>query len=219
MLPRHPVLIVPMCADNSPEGSDELRVWRIHDPLVMVFLLAGLLTTTCTAQNVKLKVRVALYDRDLNLKPVPHLTVKLVSIASGTQVVTLQTSFEGVTETELPAGTYHVVTERPVELFDKSYRWEFDTSFTRPDNILELSNDNAKATPIAGSRDARIDELAYQYQRVKNTVVSIETEHNLTASAPRNPQHNQSIPRPLSFPKLSILGIPMRFCASSVRYT
>ena len=145
---------------------------------LMTVLIVGLLTVASAGQNVKLKVRAALYDRDLNLRPVPHLTVKLVPAAPGAQPVTIQTSLEGVQEIELPAGTYHVSTESPVELFDKSYKWDFDVSFTRPENMLELSNDNAKATPLAGTRDARVDELAYQYKRVKNGVVTIQTEHN-----------------------------------------
>jgi S1-C subfamily serine protease len=39
-----------------------------------------------------------------------------------------------------------------------------------------LSNDNAKAVPLAGSREARVDQLVYQYTRVKNAVVRIQTE-------------------------------------------
>ncbi|PYV50412.1 MAG: hypothetical protein DMG92_07795 [Acidobacteria bacterium] len=146
--------------------------------LLMTVLIVSLLTVASAGQNVKLKVRAALYDRDLNLKPVPHLVVKLTSSAAGSQAVALQTSFEGTAEADIPAGSYHVVTESPVELFDKSYRWEFDVAFTKPDNTLELSNDNAKATPLAGARDARVDELAYQYKRVKNVVVTVQTEHS-----------------------------------------
>src|SRR5437660_381094 len=145
---------------------------------LMTVLMVSLLTVASAGQNVKLKVRAALYDRDLNLKPVPHLVMKLTSSATGEQPVTLQTSFEGVAEADLPAGSYHLVTDSPVELFDKSYKWEFDVTFTKPENTLELSNDNAKATPLAGARDARVDELAYQYKRVKSGVVTVQTEHN-----------------------------------------
>ena len=146
--------------------------------IVLGILLAATLTATSAAQNVKLKVRAALYDRDLNQKPVPHLTVKLAPSTAGAQAITLQTNFEGTVETELPAGGYHLSTESPVELFDKSYKWEFDASLTKPENLLELSNDNAKATPLSGSRDARVDELAYQYKRVKSSVVRVQTERN-----------------------------------------
>ena len=122
---------------------------------LMTVLMVSLLTVASAGQNVKLKVRAAIYDRDLNLKPVPHLVMKLISSATGAQPITLQTSFEGMTEADLPAGSYHLVTDSPVELFDKSYKWEFDVTFTKPENTLELSNDNAKATPLAGARDAR----------------------------------------------------------------
>src|SRR5215475_4721278 len=106
-------------------------------------LWATLFAGTCFGQNVKLKVQAALYDRDLNLKPVPHLTVKLVPASPGIHAVTLQTNFEGRAETELPVGTYHVVSDASAELFDKLYRWDFDASFNRSENSLELSNDNA----------------------------------------------------------------------------
>ena len=144
--------------------------------MLLGILLAGLFITQCAGQNVKVKVRAALYDRDLNLKPVPHLAVKLMPAATGAQTVTLQTSLDGIAEADLPAGNYRVVTDVPVELFDKSYRWEFDVSLSRLENSLELSNDNAKTTALTGSRDARVDELVYQYKRVKNDVVRVQTE-------------------------------------------
>jgi S1-C subfamily serine protease len=144
--------------------------------MLLSILLAGPFITQCAGQNVKVNVRAALYDRDLNLKPVPHLTVKLMPAATGAQTVTLQTSLDGIAEVDLPAGSYRVVTDVPVELFDKSYRWEFDVSLSRPANSLELSNDNAKITALSGSRDARVDELVYQYKRVKNDVVRVQTE-------------------------------------------
>jgi S1-C subfamily serine protease len=46
----------------------------------------------------------------------------------------------------------------------------------KPENTLELSNANATATPVAGGRRARVDELAYQYRRVKNSVVTVWTD-------------------------------------------
>lgn len=140
-------------------------------------LLIGLLTAAAFGENVKIKVRAALYDRDLNVKPIPRLMIKLVPAAPGAQPVSIQTSLEGTAEAEIPAGRYKVVTEKPVELLDKSYRWEFDTDLTRPENVVELSNDNAVITPLAGGRDARVDELAYQYKRVKDAVVTVWTEH------------------------------------------
>jgi hypothetical protein len=144
-----------------------------------MFLLAalGLLISAASAQNVKVTVRAALYDRDLNVKPVPRLEIKLVPQAPGAQPLTVQTTLDGVAETELPPGKYKLITERPVELFDKSYRWELDVEFAKAANLVELSNDNAKTTSLSGSREARVDELAYQYKRVKDASVLVWTEH------------------------------------------
>ena len=142
-----------------------------------VAILLGFLATAAAAQNVKVKLRAALYDRDLNLKPIPHLVVKLAPADPAAKPVTVQTTLDGIAEVELPPGKYNVVTEKPVELFDKSYRWEFDADFVKPENTLELSNDNAKTAPLAGGREARVDELAYQYKRVRDTVVTVWTEH------------------------------------------
>ena len=144
--------------------------------VLVLFLSLGFISTIASAENVKLKIRAALYDRDLNVKPVPRLVVKLVPTTAGAQEITLQTTLDGIAEAEIAAGSYRVMTEKPVEMFDKTYRWEFEISFTRPENTLELSNDNAKMTPLAGDRGARVDELAYQYKRVKNGVVTVQTE-------------------------------------------
>jgi hypothetical protein len=127
--------------------------------------------------EVKLKIRAALYDRDLNLKPVPRLVVKLTPAEPSTGApITLQTSLDGVVESAIRPGKYHVTTEKATELFDKSYRWDFDAELTRPENLLELSNDNAKIAPLAAGREAHIDELATQYKRVKDAVVTVWTE-------------------------------------------
>jgi hypothetical protein len=141
--------------------------------------IVALLIASAPAENttVKVKVRAALYDRDLNLKPVPNLTLKIVpSLPSTGSPVNVQTTLDGIAEVELPAGKYRVITDKPIELFDKSFLWDFEVEFNRPENSLELSNANAKTNPIAGGRGARIDELAYQYKRVKKSVVTVWTD-------------------------------------------
>jgi S1-C subfamily serine protease len=145
-----------------------------------LFLLFVLFAAVAAAQNggVKVKIRVALYDRDLNVKPVPRLVVKLTPVPPSTaSPISLQTSLDGVVESTIPPGKYHVSTGVPAELFDKSYRWDFDAELSKPENLLELSNDNAKISPSAGGREAHIDELATQYKRVKDTVVTVWTEN------------------------------------------
>jgi S1-C subfamily serine protease len=144
--------------------------------LLLSCLLAGLLSAQTA--DVKLKVRVALYDRDLNLKPVPRLVVKLTPASPSTaSPISLQTSLDGIVESTIPSGKYRVTTDVPAELFNNSYRWDFEADVSRPENLLELSNDNAKISPLAAGREAHIDELATQYKRVKDTVVTVWTEN------------------------------------------
>jgi hypothetical protein len=131
-------------------------------------------------EQVTVKIRAALYDRDLNVKPVPHLAVKLTSIDSpSTPPVILKTSLDGLAEDQLPAGKYRVVTEKPVELFDKSHTWDFEVTLTKPVNTIELSNDNARITPLSGAWDARVDELAIQFKRLKGGEVSVWTDRGI----------------------------------------
>ena len=72
---------------------------------------------------IRIKIRAALFDRDLNLKPVPRLAITLKPEAAGTPV-TAQTTLDGVAELELPAGAYHLTTDKPAELFGKQYLWD-----------------------------------------------------------------------------------------------
>jgi hypothetical protein len=143
--------------------------------LVLLVFLSSLLSAQTV--EVKLKIRAALYDRDLNVKPVPRLAVKLAPLSpTAGAPIALQTSLDGVVEAAIRPGKYHVSTEKGVELFDKSYRWDFDVELTRPENMLELSNDNAKIAPIATGRETHVDELATQYKRVKEAIVTVWTE-------------------------------------------
>jgi Trypsin-like peptidase domain len=147
----------------------------------IVLLLLGLCSLPVMAQEaapkVNLKVRAALYDRDLNIKPVPRLVVKLTPMAppSG-EALTLITSLDGIAETTMAPGKYRVTTEKGAELFDKSYKWDLEVELTKKENLLELSNDNAKIEPVAAGRETHLDALAAQYKRVKDSVVTVWTE-------------------------------------------
>ena len=147
----------------------------------MAWLLALWCALPLMAQEpgakVQLKVRAALYDRDLNIKPVPRLTVKLTPIAPTMgNALTIVTSLDGSAETEIAPGKYRVTTEKGAELFDKQYKWDLEADFTKKENLLELSNDNAKIEPVAAGRETHIDVLAAQYKRVKESVVTVWTE-------------------------------------------
>lgn len=123
---------------------------------------------------VKIKIRAALFDRDLNLKPVPRLVITLKP-ATASSPVTAQTTLDGVAELELPTGTYQLTTDKPAELFGKQYLWDLEVKVTKPDQLIELSNDNAKVTDSA-ARGAHVDELAEQFKRVRGSVATVWTE-------------------------------------------
>jgi hypothetical protein len=146
-----------------------------HEIAFLMILLAPICVAGQNAM-VKIKLRVALYDRDLNLKPVPRLTVKLTPIAPASgEAVTLRTSLDGIAEGTIAPGKYRATTEKGAELFDQSYKWDLEVELTKAENLLELSNDNAKIEPLAG-RETHVDALAGQYKRVKNAVVTVWTE-------------------------------------------
>ncbi len=124
------------------------------------------------APPLKIKIRAALFDRDLNLKPVPRLVITLKPTMGAS--VTAQTTLEGVAELELPPGTYQLITDKPAELFGKQYLWDLEVQVTKADQLIELSNDNAKVTESA--RGAHVDELAEQFKRVRSSVATVWTE-------------------------------------------
>ena len=127
------------------------------------------------ASSLKIKIRAALFDRDLNLKPVPRLVITLKPKAAGAPV-TAQTTLDGVAELELPAGAYQLTTDKPAELFGKQYLWDLEVNVAKPDQVIELSNDNAKVTDSAAARGAHVDELAEQFKRVRASVATVWTE-------------------------------------------
>jgi len=127
------------------------------------------------AAAVKVKIRAALFDRDLNLKPVPRLVISLTPKPSGPPL-TAQTSLDGVAEIELPPGAYQLTTDKPAELFGKQYLWDLAITISKPEQVIELSNDNAKVTDSSAARGAHVDELAEQFKRVRGSVATVWTE-------------------------------------------
>ncbi len=145
--------------------------------LALVVLLASGCFAQAPGDFVKVKIRAALFDRDLNLKPVPRMAITLRALDAPQQAPLLaQTTLDGIAEVELKAGRYQLTTEKPIELVGKSYLWTLEVNLVKPENVIELSNDNAKVTDVTGGRGARVDELAQQFQRVKNSVVTVWAE-------------------------------------------
>ena len=124
---------------------------------------------------VKVKIRAALFDHDLNLKPVPRLAIALKPKAAGVPV-SIQTTLDGDAEVELVPGMYQLTTDKPAELFGKQYLWDLEVNITKAGQLVELSNDNARVTGVAAARGAHVDELAEQFKRVRGSVATIWTE-------------------------------------------
>jgi len=148
--------------------------------LLVLFLLCALAIahsqqSPVPSTPVKIKIRAALFDRDLNLKPVPRLVIIVKPKLSGLPLTT-QTTLDGVAELELPRGAYQLTTDKPAELFGKQYLWDLEITVSKPDQVIELSNDNAKVTDSAAARGAHVDELAEQFKRVRGSVATVWTE-------------------------------------------
>ncbi len=150
---------------------------RTLKPLALLCLFLAACLSAQAPAPVKIKIRAALFDRDLNLKPVPRLAITLKNLDASVEPISLQTTLDGIAETELLPGKYQLSTAKPAELFGKAYVWDLEVKIAKPDQIIELSNDNAKVTDAAGGRGAHIDELVEQYKRVKGSVVTVWTEN------------------------------------------
>ena len=121
--------------------------------LLLLVCLCGVVSVhaqTTANSTFKIKIRVALFDRDLNLKPVPRLAINLQPRSSGAAAISAQTSLDGIADAELAAGTYQLTTSKPAELFGKQYLWDLEIKVTKADQVIELSNDNAKVTDSTG---------------------------------------------------------------------
>lgn len=118
----------------------------------------------------------ALVDKDLNVKAVPKLAF-LIEAQGGpagkpTRVVT---GFDGTASVALPAGSYVVKSENPIQFEGKNYVWEVTVPVPAgAEKVLELSNDNAAVTEAAPER--RVAEEAEIFQRLRNGVVTVEGE-------------------------------------------
>ena len=155
-------------------GRRRAMLRRSVSLLLALFVAVPLLSQT---PNLKVKIRAALYDRDLNLKPVPHLAISLHSLdAPAAEPISIQTSLDGVADTEVSPGRYQLSTNKPVEMQGKTYLWTLDLTLAKPGTTVELSNDNATATDLSGGRGAQVDQLADQFKRLKPTIVTVWTQ-------------------------------------------
>jgi len=129
-------------------------------------------------QTSKIKVRAILVDKDLNQKPVPKLSVKLVRTdMDGTEPVTAKTGFDGIAELQLSPGKYHLLTPEQTEFQAKKYSWEIEIAVSGPEFAVELSNDNATVDDVTPPKPKRaVDDLTQSFRRYQNSVMTVWSE-------------------------------------------
>ncbi|HEX8265127.1 MAG TPA: serine protease [Pyrinomonadaceae bacterium] len=149
--------------------------------LAFMLVLCGFADAQTTA-NVIFKV--AVVDKTLNLKNVPKFPLVLRKTDDSAFVEQrISTSVEGAATAALPAGSYTVSSEKPLEFEEKSFVWEHNFKVEAgKDSIVELSNDNAKITNLTASVAAnnsprrRITEEAELFKTLRDGVVTVEGE-------------------------------------------
>jgi S1-C subfamily serine protease len=151
-------------------------------------LVCLLLATAAFAQSAsKVSVKVALVDRDLNVKPVPKQLLLVQKLGadgapdSSAPVHELTTSFEGTATLALAVGSYQLTAQKPVEFDGKSYQWTAKFQIAEgQDASVELSNDNATMTALPNAAAApgrrRVTEEAELFKQLRDGVVTVEGE-------------------------------------------
>ena len=147
-------------------------------------ILSGALFLLCVVpafsqvETAKLRIRAVLVDGDLNQKPAPRLTLRVVRADGGSGgAITIMTSFEGTAEVQLSPGRYRVSTPEPIEFQGKKYAWNVEITVSVPESSLDLSNDNAGVTTVARETPARVkQDLTDLFRKYQNSVVTVWSE-------------------------------------------
>jgi hypothetical protein len=119
--------------------------------LLILAVVSAVYVRAQSAANVTFKV--ALVDKDLNLKPVPKFALTVRKDGdSASQLQQVSTSFNGSAELQLSAGKYVVSSAKPVDFVNQSFSWEvkFVVEAGKAANV-DLSNDNAKVVGYSTS--------------------------------------------------------------------
>ncbi len=125
-----------------------------------------------------MKVRVIVVDKDLNQRPVPHLTVTFASDAGGQNGKReTKTDFDGAAVLLVPPGKYKLTTSQGVDFQGRHFVWEMDIDVTGEPISVELSNDNARITDPPLPEPARkVDDLTTMFRKYEKSVVTVWSE-------------------------------------------
>jgi S1-C subfamily serine protease len=129
-------------------------------------------------EQSKVKIRVILVDKDLNQKPVPHLTVALAADADTPEnSQQVKTDFEGNAEFQASPGKYRIATPEGVDFQGHHYAWEVEINVVGESVSVDLSNDNARITDSPSVEPARkLDDLTLMFQKYQKSVVTVWSE-------------------------------------------
>ena len=126
----------------------------------------------------KVKVRVILVDKDLNQRPVPHLTLVLAAGSSNPDSShEVKTDFGGNAEFQAPPGKYQLTSPQGVDFQGRHYAWETEINVSDGSISVDLSNDNARITDPPSVEPARkLDDLTLMFQKYQKSVVTVWSE-------------------------------------------
>src|SRR5690242_5906886 len=150
---------------------------RVLSRIFPVVVACASLVALAQQNTAKLVLKAALFDRDLNVSPVPKTIFVLTSLsdkASSTQTFHITTSFEGVGEIDLPPCEYRLTSLKPVEFKGKTYSWDMKIAVLAPETRLEISNNNATITESL--RNPAIDDATAVFKRYRDSVVTVWAE-------------------------------------------
>jgi hypothetical protein len=127
-------------------------------------------------------LRIVLVDHDLNQKPVPSFRVTLKRAEGpSAEAIELKTALDGTCQKSLPSGKYKLTSPQPIEFQGKRYSWSLDVTLSGAQQVIELTNDNAKAealiteikSPPGGGAS---NDLNVLFEKLKNSVVKVRAE-------------------------------------------
>jgi S1-C subfamily serine protease len=144
-----------------------------------MFMLSVCVSVRAQSDLRKINVRAVLVDKDLNQKPVPHLTLVFSSLDAGRADLSLEgrTDFGGNVEFQAPPGKYRLATPQGIDFQGRHYEWDMEISVTGQACLVDLSNDNARVTELSSPEpEHKLDDLTSMFQKSKTSVVTVWSE-------------------------------------------
>ena len=136
------------------------------------------------AQTVKVNLHIILVDQELNQKPVPwfHVTLRREDTQKS-EVFDLITKLDGTCERVVPTGRYQLVTPHAIDLQGRRYTWSMDVAFSRAQEMIELTNDNATVERVPAAVSAPMNnasgggsDLSLLFERLKKSTVTVRAD-------------------------------------------